>query len=724
MLSRSPNMQKNRKTDSAPVISRPSHRFSIKTILIVLGTIEASVMLAIWLLRPHPFRIAPSPDQNVLLVTIDTLRADALGAYGGRAVTPNLDALAAHGARFDFAHAHAVVTLASHASILTGRYPYEHGIRDNTGYRLPASIPTAATLLKARGFDTGAFVGGFPLDRRFGLAHGFDVYDDHLGPAADEESGERERRADAVVSAALDWIASRQDKWFAWVHVYDPHAPYAPPGEWATRFASDPYLGEVSWTDSALGALFDRVGASQERPTLVIVTGDHGESLGDHGELTHSIFAYESTLHVPLIVSELPGSGKPSRVRGETISTPVRHVDVLPTILDAVASPANAELPGTSLRPLVDTGHGSERPSYFEAMSAAVARGWAPLRGVLVGREKYIDLPIVEVYDLASDPQEKTNLAARTPDRARVLFNTLHQFNVAPPSRPAAETPETIERLRSLGYISGGTAAVRERYTDADDPKRLIVLEQMLGKAADATRAGRPEDAVALYKKVIAQRPDTEDAYRKLALLYWREGRAPDAVGTLEAALRAGVTQTEVRIKLAQYLAESGEPDRAIQLMARDAGDDPDALVALGNAYLVSGRTSDAMSTFRHLLAIDPGSALAHQNVGTAELQARDFAAAETSLRKAVEIDPKLSGAWTALGVALASTNRRADAIDAWTRAVALDGSDFNALFNLTVNLAQEGRTEDARVYGERFIQTAPPGLKRDVEEIRRLIGR
>ena len=716
-------MGSKQKSRPAPVHVPVSKRFSIKALLVALGIVEVSVMLGIWLFRPHAFAIAPSADQNVLLVTIDTLRADALGSYGGKATTPNLDALAAHGARFTFAHAHAVVTLVSHASILTGRYPYEHGIRDNTGYRLPPSIPTVATLLKARGFETGAFVGGFPLDRRFGLSNGFDVYDDHLSAPADEETGERERRADAVVSSALDWIASRRGKWLAWVHVYDPHAPYQPPGEWATKFASDPYLGEVSWTDSALGALFDRVGATQPRPTLVIVTGDHGESLGEHGELTHSIFAYESTLHIPLIVSELPGSGKASKARGEVIATPVRHVDLLPTILDAVGAPEAADLPGTSLRPVVDAGRGPERPSYFEAMSAAVARGWAPLRGVLVGREKYIDLPIVELYDLSSDPQEASNIAPREAERTRVLFNTLRQFNVAPPSRAAAEAPETIERLRSLGYISGGTAAVREKYTEADDPKRLIALEQMLTQAGEATRSGRSGDAVALYRKVIAERPDTEDAYRKLALLYWREGRAQDAVATLEAALRAGVTQSEVRIKLAQYLAESGQPDRAIALMERDAGDDPDALVALGNAYLVSGRTNHALATFRHLLTVDPGSALAYQNIGTAQLEGRDFAAAEASLRKAVQMDPQLSGAWTAMGVALASTNRRTEAIEAWKRAVALDGGDFNALFNLTVNLAQEGRREEARAYGMRFIQTAPPALKSDAEQIRRLIG-
>jgi arylsulfatase A-like enzyme len=428
----------------------------------------------------------------------------------------------------------------SHASILTGRYPYEHGIRDNTGYRLPAEQPTAATLLKARGFATGAFVGGFPLDRRFGLTPGFDVYDDRMTRAgATGEVDERERPADAVVKAALDWIGAQPGKWFAWVHVYDPHEPYQPPGEFATRFASDPYLGEVSWTDAALGPLFDRL-SGLGRPTLVIVTGDHGESLGEHGERTHSLFAYEATLRVPLIVTELGKDAKgtkETKESGVVIGTAARHVDLLPTLLASAAAPAVDGLPGASLLDTVAAGSGPDRPSYFEAMSAAVTRGWAPLRGVLVGREKYIDLPITELYDVAADPKETNNVVRAKADRARVMVETLKQFNVAPPARAGMETADTIERLRSLGYIGGGSATVRERYTDADDPKQLVEIDQMLTRANEALRAGRAEEAAGIYQAVMAKRPDTEDAYRKLALIYWRSQRP--APGDRDARSRA-----------------------------------------------------------------------------------------------------------------------------------------------------------------------------------------
>ena len=288
-----------------------------------------------------------------------------------------------------------------------------------------------------------------------------------------------------------------------------------------------------------------------------------------------------------------------------------------------------------------------------------MTRGWAPLRGVLVGREKFIDLPIVELYDLAADPKETGNAAAARPDRVRVMFQMLKMFNVAPPAPAHQETADTLERLRSLGYIGGGTVAVREKYTDADDPKRLIAIEQLMQRGNDAYRQGRSGEAIGIYKDVIVRRPDTEDAYRRLALAYWRAGDATAAVATLESALRAGVTQSEVRNKLGEYLAESGQPAKAIALLAHDAGDDPDALIALGNAYQIAGRNADAIRTFTRLIAVQKDNALAWQNLGVAQLQTKDARSAETSLRHALTLDGSLAAAHTALGVVLAQSRTR-----------------------------------------------------------------
>jgi arylsulfatase A-like enzyme/Flp pilus assembly protein TadD len=667
------------------------------------------------------FAIAPDADRNVLLITIDTLRADALSSYGGRASTPRLDALAAHGARFTFAHAHGVVTLPSHTSLLTGTYPYEHGVRDNNGYRVTTGTATLATRLKALGFATGAFVGGFPLDQRFGLNAGFDAYDDRIGETGSTvDFALPERRADAVVGSALAWMGAQSGKWFAWVHVFDPHAPYQAPDEFARRYPDDPYAGEVAWTDAALGPLLDRL-ATLPRRTLVVVTADHGESLGEHGELTHGIFAYEPTLRVPLIVSEAgAGAAAPA---GVTIDAAVRHIDVLPTVVEAVGAPAVAALQGSSLLDLIGRGHGDDRPSYFEAMTANLSRGWAPLRGVIVGRDKYIDLPIEELYALDSDAREERNLRASEARRTDVLRNTLRGFNTAPPALPGEETAAVRERLRALGYTGGSPAPPRDRYVEADDPKRLIDLDALLHRAGDLYQQGKLPEAAQAFQQVIDRRPDTADAYRYLAFVYWQGGRPADAIRTLETALRHGVTHRDIRVKLGVYLAETGDSARAITLLEGQAGDDIEALNSLGIAYGQARRSDQAMQTFRHVLEIDPTNGLAWQNIGTVQLRDGDRAGAEASLRRALGIDDTLAGACTTLGVVLSQTGRDSEAIDLWKRAVALNPTEFDALYNLTVTLYHAGRRDEGRTYGERYVATAPPGFyARDIARVRALV--
>lgn len=686
--------------------------------LVTMGGFGTIIALAWWISRAPSFGIAPRADRNVLLVTIDTLRGDALGSYGGRAATPNLDRLAGIGARFTFAHAHAVLTLPSHTSILTGRYPYEHGVRDNSGYRVRAGEVTLAARLKALGFATGAFISAFPLDQRYGLHTGFDTYDDHISEVGSTtDIAVPERRADAAVAPALDWIGRQTGKWFGWVHVFDPHAPYKAPDEWQARYPSDAYAAEVAWTDFAIGPLFERL-KKEPRPTLVVVTADHGESLGEHGELTHGVFAYEGTLHVPLIVAEVVPGGPATR--GVTMTGPARHVDIVPTVLDAIGAPVTG-LPGAPLfAPASD-----ESSSYFESMMPVLARGWAPLRGVLVGREKYIDLPIAELYALDRDPREQQNLATLKPDRTPVLQNVLRSFSVALPDQPGEETGAARERLRALGYTGGSPAPRRERYTEDDDPKKLIDLDKMLHRASELFASGRTAEAVGLYQQVIGRRPDIADAYRNMAFVLWQIGRPADAIATLEAAIRSGVKQRDIVVKLGTYLAETGAADRAVRLLETLPRDDTEALNALGIAYGQAGRPADAMRAFMRAIELDATNGLAHQNIGTLHLRAGNLAAAEASLRSAIAIDPSLAGAYTGLGVVLIKTGRRADAIDAWKRAVDLEPTEYDALFNLTVELVAAGRLDDARQYGDRYIRTAPPALfAPDIEHIRKITGR
>ncbi len=692
-------------------------------LLIVVAMVIAAAV--VWLRGRNSATpvITRHADGNVLLVTIDTLRADAMSVYGGRAKTPRLEALAARGAIFNFAHAHAVVTLASHTSILTGLYPYEHGVRDNNGYRVRRNQSTLATRLHAMGFATGAFVGGFPLDQRFGLNTGFDAYDDRIAEVGSTiDFALPERRADAVVSAATAWMATQSGKWFTWVHVFDPHAPYQPPDEYARRYPNDLYAGEISWTDAALAPLLDRL-ATLSRPTLVIVTADHGESLGDHGELTHGIFAYESTLRVPLLISQIDSS--PRAPRAVTVDSPVRHIDIVPTVLDWIGAPPDTTLHGTSLLGLAHgNGSSEDRPTYFEALTANLSRSWAPLRGVIVNRDKYIDLPTQELYDLATDPREERNVAASRRDRTEVLLNTLRAFDLAPPALPGEETSAVRDRLRALGYVGGSPAARKAQYSDQDDPKRLIEIDALLHRAGDRYQQGDLPGAASLFQEVIDKRPDTADAYRYLAFVHWQAGRPQDAIRTLETALAHGVTHRDVRVKLGIYRAETGSADRAIALLDGLADDDVEALNALGIAFGQAGRSADALRTFRHVLEVDPTNGLGWQNIGTVQLRSGDRDAAEKSLRRALAIDDTLPGAYTTLGVVLSESGRKNEAIDAWKHAVALDPRELDALYNLTVTLLDVGRKGEARTYGQRYIATAPPAMyASDIARIRKLLG-
>lgn len=689
----------------------------------VLAVLAAAGAAWWWTASRPAFTLTPRTDRNVLVITIDTLRADVLSGYGGAAATPVLDALAARGARFTFAHAHAVLTLPSHTSLLSGRYPYQHGVRDNTGFRVRADERTLATELEAAGFATGAFISAFVLDQRYGLNRGFDHYDDRVAEVgAAMAIGMTERRADATVAAARDWIGRQSGKWFTWVHLFDPHAPYQPPAEWLTRYPANAYAAEAAWTDAALAPLVADLERSP-RPTLVVVTADHGESLGEHGELTHGVFAYEATLHVPLIVAEIaPGH---AASQGAVIDTPARHVDVMPTVLEAVGVAVPADRAGTSLLPVIAGADRGDRPSYFESMMPTLARGWAPLRGVLSARDKYIDLPIPEAYDLERDPGELQNLAPLDEPRRSVLTSLLKGFDTARPNAPGLEPAAVRERLQALGYTSGSAAPTRDTYTEADDPKRLIELDKRLHRARDAFQAGRVDEALSAYRAVIAERPDTADAYRHMAFIHWESGQAVEAVRTLEAAVKAGVSQIDIQVKLGIYLAELGDTARAIPLLQALPDDDSEALNALGLAFARAGRAREALATFARALQIDPTNALAHQNIGTVHLSAGDLVQAERELRLALDVDPTLPGAHTTLGVLLARTNRRPEAITVWQRAVDLDPTEFFALYNLTIELLRMGRAVEARTYGERFLATAPPSVfGPDLAEIRRLLGR
>lgn len=659
------------------------------------------------------------PHPDVLLITIDTLRADALGFAGNsRVSTPTLDRLAKEGLVFTSAHAHNVVTLPSHANILTGLYPYQHGVRDNTGFRLDAKVPTLATMLKARGYATGAFVGAFPLDSRFGLESGFDLYDDRYPKGKGGLDFEMaERPASEVVAAARRWFNANQGKRrFLWIHVYDPHAPYRPPPPFSERYRREPYLGEVAATDAAIEPLLEPFLSRQSPPALIVVTADHGESLGDHGEETHGLFAYEETLRVPLILW-LPGTVAPG-VRADVVG----HIDLVPTVLGLLGIEKPTELSGRSL--LSSDARAPERTYYFEAFSAAYNRGWAPLRGVLGQGHKLIELPLPEVYDLEDDPRETRNLVSERRDVARKLRGAIpgeSAIGAAPRPGPASEE---AARLRSLGYLTG-SAAIRKSYTAEDDPKTLVHLDRQIHRSIDLYQRGDVSGATSVARRLVEMRPTMTLAYENLAFLLRQSGNVPAALAVYRTALDRGIGGEELRKNFALALSEVGGGAEAVRILQPlSQSSNPDVWNALGIALADSGRAPDAIRAFEQALRFDPDNAEAYENMGIVRLRAQDPSGARDLFLRALALDKSLPRAWNGLGVAQARLGHSSDALASWEEAIALDSRLYDALFNIGLTAAKNGAPRQARHALERFVKTAPPSLYRgDIEEARRLLA-
>ena len=664
----------------------------------------------------HPEDPGPALEgADVLLVTLDTLRADALGFAGNpRAATPVLDRLAAAGRVFDDAHAHNVVTLPSHTNILTGLYPYQHGVRENSGFALPGSVPTLATLLREAGWATAAFVGAYPLDHGFGLARGFDTYDDRFPRGSrPDELVMAERRGDQVVGPALAWwSAHRGKRRFLWVHLYDPHAPYAPPEPFASRFRDEPYLGEVAATDSFLAPLLGPLLDGKEPPALVVVTSDHGEALGDHGEQTHGLFAYEATLKVPLVVW---GPG----IRPGRDARPARHVDIVPTVLGALRLDRPKDLPGQSLLASPDPA----ATSYFEALSTSLNRGWAPLRGLLRERRKLIELPQPELYDLARDPQEKVNLYADERRTARALQAALPAESAWPPPRGAV-SPEQEARLRSLGYFTGSGGA-RKDYTAADDPKNLVDLDRKMHQVVELYSQGRYEQSAALAREVLAERPDMTEVAMQLALALRQLERHGEAIAVLENAFQRGTPPESLRRQLGLALSEAGRAGEAVQVLQplAETGD-ATSLNALGIALSDDGRHNEGLAVLQRAAAANPEDPKTQENLGIVLLRMQDAGKARERLERALQLNPQLPISWNTLGVARYQLGDRAGALAAWERAVTIDPRQYDALYNLGLAAAEAGRTAEARQALARFVATAPPQRwANDIQKARQILA-
>jgi choline-sulfatase len=657
-------------------------------------------------------RPAKPGERSVLLVTIDTLRADRLGCYGyAAASSPTLDALAARGLRFATAVTHVPLTGPSHASILTGRTPLGHGFRDNGGFVLPAEIGSAPEVLKKAGYRTAAFVSGFPLDRRFGMNRGFETYDDHLPRGNDRRRTPYvERFADATTDATLRWLegpsgAKGPQAFFAWVHYYDPHAPYEPPGDLAERYRSSPYDGEIAFVDRQIGRLLgslERLGALER--TLVLVTADHGESLGEHGEGTHGLFLYDSTLRIPWIMA---GPGVP---KGRVSQTVARGIDVFPTLLDYVGLPARDDVEGRSLRPAVEGREMEDAPHYAESLYPEREYGWAPLHAWRTARFKYIEAPRPELYDLQSDAGEVTDRVAKEPEKVDELRQKLKAALARPvPAAATAVDPETAQRMAALGYVGGGGAAPGSGAA-ARDPKDGARLLPRLNRGISAARA-EPEVAIRELTAVLAEDPSLVMARRARAVAYEASGRFDEAIAEIAILEKQGRLTAEDGVALGDNLRFSGRLAEARKVLEQTAKDNPkftQPWLSLAEIHIKQQRNAEATAAYEHVLGLVPDHIEALRGLGDlALLEAKPDVAARR-YEQILAVDPADAGALTKLGVVRMQGGRAEEATSLLRRAVEREPRNAEALLYLAGALASGGKAAEAVPYFERALAAGP----------------
>jgi choline-sulfatase len=625
----------------------------------------------------------PAPRPNILLVTIDTLRADRIGV----GLTPTLDALAQRGLRLINARTTAPLTLPAHASIMTGLLPPVHGSRVNGVRGGGLQSPLAARLRQA-GYRTGAVVGAFVLDRRFGLAEGFDEYDDNIprDPNAVDQL-QAERRADLVVTRALAWLSDtpRDRPWFLWVHLYDPHAPYnAPTGQ--AKSVTPAYDGEIAFADAELGRLIKEVGSRPDAErTAILAAGDHGESLGEHGEATHGMLLFEATVRVPLIIAA-PGTAP--AIRSDSTSL----IDVVPTVLALVRQPADQSLPGRDLLQPPDP----DRESYSET-DYPLAAGWAPGRTLVQERWKLMLSARPKLFDLVADPAETTDLISSRGSVAQAMLRRLQDLSKPVTSAAAAKSvdADTAARLRSLGYIapSGPALAAPTAARGAEEViADWVQFEQVLNQPADA-------DALAGYEAVATRHPDGLLFQSSYARALLAAGRTRDAFAAYRRAVVRWPSDGALYHDLAVAARSAG--DAAEALRAEQAAlvlmpDLPSAHNGLGLLHADADRHREAAQSFQRAVALDPTNASYLVNLANARRANGELDAASEAYRQALDRDATLADAANGLGVVLVQQQRAADAVPLFERAIARDATLVEAQLNLGIALQESGQTARA----------------------------
>ena len=650
---------------------------------------------------------APRSRDNLLLITLDTTRADRLGVYGSaRARTRHLDRLAAEGVRFETALSPAPITLPAHASMFTGLLPPEHGVRNNGNFYLGERFPTLATVLHGQGYRTAAFVSSFILDRRYGLARGFDTYDDRLeGAQPQVVSLEAERRGDRTALALGAWLdghaaARTGSPFFAWLHLYDPHEPYRPPRPFRDLFADSPYDGEVAFDDAVVASVLDRLGRLGLREgTLVAVVGDHGESLGEHGEETHSMLLYEGALRVPFIL------WRPGVVpAGAVVREPVRLTDLAATLLELLQAPPLPTPHGRSLVPLLRGRPPGPAPAvYAETLLPQFYMNWAPLTSLRDGRFKLIEAPRPELYDLERDPAEERNLFDEEPQKARALREGLQRVTGNGRGSMSVGTldREAMEKLAALGYVGagvepGGADPARARV----DPKDMIAVFNRLRRANSAVRDRRFADALPILRQVLKDDPQNAFARLVLGSAYMGMERYGEAAEWFRKYLELVPTSAYAHHWIAICHLRRGDRDAALREAEAALVIDPrfsDARVLRGGVLAARGDHAGAIGELRRAVETDPAKPVLRLDLAKVLGEAGRGDEARAEYEGALRLKPDYAPALVGLGALQAQQGDLDGALRSLTRALEINAEDDEARFNRASVLERTGRAAEAK---------------------------
>jgi len=645
---------------------------------------------------------------NIILITIDTLRADYLGCYGNtRIPTPNLDALAAQGTIFDRAYCQAPMTPPSHASILTGTYPPTHGVRDFTSSGLRAGFPTLASILKRSGYNTAAFVSAYVLDSVWGFNQGFDYYYDHFEPKEFQgvNPGNVQRKAGETITLANDWLSKKpRTPYFLWVHLFDPHHDYNPPEPFHSRYASDLYGGEVAYADHELGRLFDALRANGDWDrSLIVAVSDHGEGRGEHEEYEHGFFLYDATLRIPLIVKLPKGATK----QAPRIRDVVASVDIAPTIVQVAQAQADRQVPMQGrglLAQVLGKGGASASIAYGETLYPRTTFGWSELAAFVEGNFKYIEAPSPELYDLVADPEEQSNLYATR----RAMADGLRQKLNLARSRMANQTgaasstdSERIEALRALGYVAVSVPIKQgPGQPGLADPKDKIGQFNKVLLALQATDAGALSKSSALLGEVIREEPGLFIAHYSLGVNKLKSGEFQAALEDFERARDLNPSFELTELNRATALARLGRGDEAAAILQALVKENPARLNPrrqLALLYTRQKKYEEAISIYRDILRERPGDAHAVKSLGITEVDAGRYAEGSASLESAINLGAADALTYNSLGIAQTNLGNIADAVASYRKALSIKSDYHQARLNLSFALLKAGDTVEAR---------------------------